>query len=150
MWKQIGVEVPIRVLPNAQINDRELRQSYTGVEVTARGYGDNILTRSECAEASVPPRYGGSNRGHYCNPAMDQLILTYRTSLTRADQGGAISEIAKLHATDLAMMQLYYNLSNPAVVKGLNALQDDFSGGIQPGGYYGSYFRNSHLWEWTS
>ena len=47
------------------------------------------------------------------------------------------------------MMQLYFNLSNPTVIRGLNALAEDFTGGIQPGGFYGSYFRNAHLWEWT-
>jgi hypothetical protein len=47
------------------------------------------------------------------------------------------------------MMQLYFNLSNPSVVKGLTALKDDWGGGLQASGYFGSYFRNAHLWEWT-
>ena len=46
------------------------------------------------------------------------------------------------------MMQLYFNLSHPSVVRGLNVLANDFAGAIMPGGYYGSYFRNAHLWEW--
>lgn len=149
MWKAVGVESPLFIVPNAQVANRELRQSYTGVEISARGYGDNILTRAECSTSAVPPRYAGSNRGHYCNPQMDQLIGNYRTSLTRAEQGRGIGEIARFHAQELPMMQLYFNLSHPTVVRGLNALANDFSGGIQPGGYYGSYFRNAHLWEWS-
>ena len=149
MWRQIGVEAPITIIPQAQVDNRELRQAYTGVEISARGYGDNILTRAECSTGSAPPRYTGSNRGHYCNPQMDDLIERYRGSITRADQGRWISEVARFHAQELPMMQLYFNLSNPTVIRGLNALAQDFTGGIQPGGYYGSYFRNSHLWEWT-
>jgi peptide/nickel transport system substrate-binding protein len=149
MWKQIGLESVLTIVPNAQASDREYRQSYRGVEVSARGYGDQILTRAECSTAAVGPRFSGSNRGHYCNPQMDQLINSYRSSLTRADQGKWVGEIARAHAQDLPMMQLYYNLSTPAVIKGLNALSFDFGGGIQPGTYYGSYFRNAHLWEWS-
>lgn len=148
MWKQIGVDSALTIIPNAQVANRELRQSYTGVEISARGYGDSILTRAVCAEGSVPPRFSGSNRGHYCNQRMDDLVGNYRASLTRADQGRFIGEIARYHAQELPMMQLYYNLSTPSVIKGLTALANDFAGGIQPGGFYGSYFRNAHLWEW--
>ena len=148
MWKQIGVDSAITIIPNAQIDNREYRQSYAGVEISARGYGDSILTRAECSTGSAPPRYTGSNRGHYCNPQMDQLIASYRSSITRADQGRWIGEIAGLHAQDLPVMQLYFNLSHPSVIRGLNALANDWTGGIQAGGFYGSYFRNSHLWEW--
>lgn len=150
MWKQIGIDSPLFIIPNARQGDRELRQSFTGVEISARGYGDHILTRAECATLPVPPRYAGANRGHYCNPEMDRLIAAYQSSITRADQGRAINDIARFHAQDLPMMQLYFNLSHPTVVAGLNALSNDFAGGLQASGYYGSYFRNAHLWEWTS
>ena len=148
-WRQIGVEAPITIIPQAQVDNRELRQSYTGVEISARGYGDSLLTRAECSTGSAPPRYTGSNRGHYCNPQMDDLIERYRSSITRADQTRWMGEIGRFHAQELPMMPLYFNLSNPTVIRGLSALAADFTGGIQPGGYYGSYFRNSHLWEWN-
>jgi ABC-type transport system substrate-binding protein len=147
-WKTIGLESSIFIIASAQVDNRELRQSFSGVEISARGYGDSILTRAECSTGAVPPRFAGSNRGHYCNPPMDQLIGNYRASLTRTDQGRAIAEVARFHAQDLPMMQLYFNLSHPTVLRGLNALAGDFAGGMMPGGYYGSYFRNAHLWEW--
>lgn len=148
MWKQVGVDSPITVIPNARAADREYRQSYTGAEISARGYGDSMLTRAECSTAAVAPRFSGSNRGHYCTSRMDQLIDSYRTSLTRAEQGRWIAEIAAFHAQELPMMQLYFNISHPTVTRGFNALANDFAGGIQPGGLYGTYFRNAHLWEW--
>ena len=59
-------------------------------------------------------------------------------------------EIVALYTQKLPAMQLFFGLNHPSVVKGFNALQADFAGGLQPSGFYGSYFRNSHLWEWTS
>jgi len=150
MWKQIGVESPLFIIPNARLDDRELRQSFTGVEISARGYADHILTRAECSTVPTAPRFSAANRGHYCNPEMDRLIGIYRSSITRADQGRAIADVARFHAEDLPMMQLYFNLSHPTVVKGLTALADDFAGGVQASGYFGSYFRNAHEWDWVS
>ena len=46
-------------------------------------------------------------------------------------------------------MQLYFNITRPVVAKGLTALAEDFGGGTAPQGYYGSYMRNAHEWEWT-
>jgi hypothetical protein len=80
---------------------------------------------------------------------MDRLIDEYRASITRSDQARWIGEIARFHAEELPLMQLFFSLSQPAVVKGFTALSDDFAGGTQPQGYYGSYFRNAHKWEWT-
>jgi ABC-type transport system substrate-binding protein len=148
MWSQLGIETSEFIIPTAQQGNRELRQSFSGVEISARGYSDHILTRAECSTLPTAPRFGGANRGHYCNPQMDDLLASYRSSITRADQGRWIGEVATLHAHDLPMMQLYFNLSHPTVVKGLSALGDDFAGGIQASGYYGSYFRNAHEWEW--
>ncbi|HEY3115566.1 MAG TPA: ABC transporter substrate-binding protein, partial [Chloroflexota bacterium] len=80
LWHQIGIDGSIFIIPNARQGDRELRQSYPGVEITARGYGDHLLTRAECATVPRPPRYEEANRGHYCNPDMDRLIAQYRGS----------------------------------------------------------------------
>jgi len=57
--------------------------------------------------------------------------------------------MARLHAQDLLMMQIYFGITHPTAARGLNALEIDFPGGNQPNSPYGSYFRNSHLWEWS-
>jgi peptide/nickel transport system substrate-binding protein len=150
MWRQIGLDGAQFVIPNARQGDRVLRQSYPGIEISARGYGDHLLTRAECETLPRAPRFDGANRGHYCNPEMDRLIGEYRGSITRADLTRWTGEVARYYAQELPMMPLYFNLSHPGVVKGLNALEDDFAGGVQTGGYYGSYFRNAHAWEWRN
>jgi len=35
----------------------------------------------------------------------------------------------------------------PAVVKGVTAMADDFEGALEAGGRYGSYYRISHIWD---
>jgi len=126
MWGQLGIEGPQRIIPNAQQGDRILRQSFPGIEISARGYGDLLLTRAECETVPRAPRFDGPNRGHYCNPDMDRLIAQYRGSITRETQGRAIADLSRLYAQELPMMPLFYNLTNPAVIKGFSALADDF------------------------
>lgn len=149
MWKQVGLDTSIYILPNARREDREFWQSYPNVEISARGYGDTMLTRFECVESSVrPTQFRGANRGHYCDAAnMEPLIKQYRSSLTLQEQGRYIRQVAEFAALDLPVMQLYFNPTRPAVVRGVTALADDFEGGIEAGGLYGSYFRNAHLWD---
>jgi ABC-type transport system substrate-binding protein len=148
MWGQLGIDGPQRIIPSAQQGDRILRQSFSGIEVSARGFGDLMFTRAECETVPRAPRFDGANRGRYCSPEADRLIGIYRSSITRETQGRAMADLSRFYAQEFPMMPLFYNLTNPAVVKGFTALADDFSGGLQPPGYYGSYVRNAHLWEW--
>src|SRR5256884_4893358 len=40
------------------------------------------------------------------SPQMDDLIERYRASLTRADQGKAVADVARFHAQELPVKQL--------------------------------------------
>jgi len=148
MWKAVGLDTSIYLMPNALQEDRQHWSSYPNLEITPRGYGDTILTRFECAEGTVGPSFRGANRGHYCNAGeMDPLIDRYRGSLTTEEQGRYVKQIAELEAQDLPVIQTYFRPFLPAVVKGVTALADDFGGALEAGGRYGSYYRNSHLWD---
>jgi peptide/nickel transport system substrate-binding protein len=148
MWKGIGLDPTIYLMPAALREDRQHWQGYPNLEIVPRGYGDTILTRFECAEGTVAPSYRGANRGHYCNAeGMDPLIDVYRGSLTMEDQGRAIKQVADFAAEDLPVIQTYFNPYLPAVAKSVTALSDDFEGALEAGGRYGSYYRNAHLWD---
>jgi ABC-type transport system substrate-binding protein len=148
MWKQVGLDVTISVIPRPRITDGQFRQSYPGVEVSSRGYGDDFLERMDCAfNASAVNAFAGINRGHYCDPArMGPLLARYRTSLNLAAQGSAIKEIADLAAQDLPVLQTYFSITHIPVAKGVIAM-DDFGGGLIGASMYGNYFRNAHLWD---
>jgi ABC-type transport system substrate-binding protein len=148
LWKNVGLETEIYLMPRARQEDREYRSSYPHLEISSRGYGDTLITRFECAESTVGPSFRGANRGHYCDaPNMDPLINAYRGSLTLEEQGRYIKQIAEYAAQDLPVIQTYFQAFTPAVLRGVTALADDFDGALEAGGRYGSYYRNAHLWD---
>jgi peptide/nickel transport system substrate-binding protein len=151
MWKKVGVDPEIFIVPAARVRDTEFRQQFPGGEVTARGSQDSILTRLECAEQPTPQnRFAGNNRGHWCTPDYERLVSQYRTSLREDAQGAAIKQIQELVLEELPILPLNYQVSVVFARKGVTAFQDDFPGGSEAGRIYGTYSRNSHEWDLTS
>jgi peptide/nickel transport system substrate-binding protein len=150
MWKQIGVDTSVYVMPRARQSDLQFWQSFPGVEVSSRGYGDTILERMDCAYSPTAGNgYVGDNRGHYCNrERMDPLLAQYRRSLTQPDQGAAIRRIADVVADELPVLPVYFAITRVPVAKGVLAMQDH-AGGAQGADMYGSFYRNAHLWDRT-
>jgi ABC-type transport system substrate-binding protein len=148
MWKQAGLDTSVYVMPRARQSDIQFWQSFPNVEVSSRGYGDTILERMDCAFSPTAANgYSGDNRGHYCNrAAMEPLLSQYRSSLARADQGAAIRRIAELVAEDLPVWPVYFAITRIPVAKGVVAMQD-YAGGAQGADMYGSFYRNAHLWD---
>jgi peptide/nickel transport system substrate-binding protein len=144
--KQVGVVAEQFVIPGARVRDREYRSNYPGFETSAAGYGDSILNRVDSRQSALPPNFSGTNRGHYLNPRLDQLIDQYRQSVTVPDQERAIRAISDVMAEDLPLMLLYFNPTTPAVRKGIKAL-DDFRGGAEGAQLYGTFTRNAHEWD---
>jgi ABC-type transport system substrate-binding protein len=148
MWKAVGLDTSIYITTPARREDREYTSSFPNMELTNRGYGDTILTRMECAETTIAPSFRGANRGHYCSgDVMEPLLGQYRSSLRMDEQGRYIKQIADFAAEDLPVIQTYFQPFLAHVVKGVTALKDDFDGALEAGGRYGSYYRNSHLWD---
>jgi peptide/nickel transport system substrate-binding protein len=146
-WKQVGVTVAEQyVIPGARVRDREYRSNYPGFETSAAGYGDSILNRVDSRQSAVPPNYSGTNRGHYINPRLDQLIDGYRQSIGVPDRERAARAISDFTADDLPVLPLYFNPTTPAVRKGIRAL-DDFNGGAEGAQLFGTFTRNAHEWD---
>jgi peptide/nickel transport system substrate-binding protein len=148
MWKRVGVDTPVTIVPTARVRDREYRQAFPGGEVTARGSQDAILTRLECAEQPTQQnRFSGNNRGHWCNQDYERLVGQYRTSLREEPRGEAFRQIQELVLQDLPIMLLNYQISVVFARRGVTAFQDDFAGGSEAGRIYGTYSRNAHEWD---
>ena len=147
-WKRVGVDASAYVLPRSRTSDREFWQTLPNVELSSRGYGEEILDRIECRQSPSPANgYTAFNRGHYCNEAqLEPLVAGFKRSLTPAEQGGYLKQASELIAQDLPIIQTYFSLHPASVAKGLLAF-DDFGGGLPGTGVYGSYFRNGHLWD---
>ncbi len=148
MWKQVGLDTSVYVVPRARQTDLQFWQSFPGVEVSSRGYGDTLLERMDCAfSATAANAYVGDNRGHYCDrQRMDPLLGQYRGSLARSDQGAAIRRIADAVADDLPIMPVYFAITRIPVARSVSAMRD-YAGGTQGADMYGSFYRNAHLWD---
>jgi peptide/nickel transport system substrate-binding protein len=148
MWRRAGVEAEIFIVPATRVRDTEFRQQFPGIEITARGSQDSILTRLECGEQPSPQnRFSGNNRGHWCNQDYEKLVSGYRGSLREAGQGQAIKSIQDLVLDELPIMLLNYQVAVVFARKGVTAFQDDFAGGSEAGRIYGTYGRNAHEWD---
>jgi peptide/nickel transport system substrate-binding protein len=148
MWKKLGVDGREYVISAQLTRDRALRSQFPGVEITARGSRDSILTRLECTEIpSAQNAYGGNNRGKWCNQQYEDLVARYRGSLRLEERGQALKEIQDLIAEELPYMVLSVGISSPFARKGVTAFKDDFAGGSDAGRIYGTFSRNAHEWD---
>ena len=71
-------------MPAAQSRNLEYRAHYPSWEATSAGQGDGILSRVQGPAASAENRWAG-NRGGYEEPAAQQLLARYYSSLTDAE-----------------------------------------------------------------
>jgi peptide/nickel transport system substrate-binding protein len=148
MWKRVGVDTEIVVVPAARVRDREYRQQFPGGEITARGSQDAILTRLECSEQPTSQnRFSGNNRGHWCNQDYERLVNGYRTNLVEEGRGQAFKQIQDLVLEELPILLLNTQVSPVVARRGVTAFEDDFPGGSEAGRIYGTYSRNAHEWD---
>ncbi len=146
-WKQVGLESSVYVIPRSRTSDREFWQTLPNVEISSRGYGEEILDRIECAQSATPANgFNGFNRGHYCKPETEAAVAGFKRSLKAEDQGRYLRQAADLIAQDLPIIQTWFSLHHASVAKGA-VMFEDFGGGLTGSGVYGSYFRNGHLWD---
>jgi len=146
-WKQIGVAADQYVFSGAIVRDRAARSKYPGFETSARGGGDSVLARVDGRNtATAANAYSGANRGQYASPQLDALIDRYVRSVSLQDQGTAIKAVSDFMVADLPVALLYFNPANPAVRKGVQAL-DDFRGGAEASQLYGTFSRNAYMWD---
>src|SRR5439155_9303074 len=122
-WKQVGIEASVYVLPRSRTSDREFWQTLPNVEISSRGWGEEVIDRVECVQSATPANgYNGFNRGHYCNRAqMEPAIAGFKRSLDLAEQGRYLRQAADLIATDLPIIQTYFSLHQTPIAKGVIA-----------------------------
>lgn len=144
-WRRIGIDVEQITITAAQVRNAEYRALYPGWEASAAGGGDEILGRLDAPAGSPENRWTG-NRPGYENPHAQQLLDTYRTSLSFQAQFEAMKALSDFFAAELPLLVLYSTAEHIAVRKGIKAL-DDHDGGESAARPYGTRTRNAHLWE---
>lgn len=140
-WRAVGVDVEEFEIPGARVRDDVYRATLPGWESSAAGSGDRLFNRL------APPRPGVISRTSFDSPEAERLRQSYVTSLTTAAQAAAVRSIGELWARELPLLIMYFIPDLPGVCRGVRALHDDWEGGYEGAQAYGTFSRNSHLWD---
>jgi peptide/nickel transport system substrate-binding protein len=111
--RQAGIDASVRVIPRAQIADRQLRLSLTGI--LNGSFGRAFLPPIQRLRASEIPgpenRWQGSNQSGWSHPEVERLITSYETTLDRVERTQHVIEMMTLVSEEVPIFGLYYNLS---------------------------------------
>lgn len=139
-WRAIGIQVEEFIPSPTQIPDREFRAGYPGWDAT----GADILDTMARPPAAAENRWLGSRNG-YDNDRARSLIEALETTIAHRECEQLVRTIHDIVVSELAYLPLYYLATYIGRARHVKAF-DDISGGgaFDP---YGSYYRNSHLWD---
>ncbi|HZT07633.1 MAG TPA: ABC transporter substrate-binding protein [Chloroflexota bacterium] len=144
-WREFGFQVEEEVVPGSLLFDRAYRVSFPGLEYSAQGNNEGILSRFDSRNCARPPRYQGAPDGCYENPQYDALVDKLSGTLEPEAQGQVLREIGEFLAEELPLMPMIYQVTFAAVRANVHALTDDFLGANDTGP--GQESRNAHLWD---
>jgi peptide/nickel transport system substrate-binding protein len=133
--RRAGLDVSEGVVPAAQIQDGQVRASFSGVQTTSGGPIDILSSKNTPRPEN---RWQGHNRGSWANPEFDRLIGLFETTLDRPERAHYIAQAAKLYSDEVPSIPLYYNVR---VVPYVSALKGPIA--MAPPLW------NVHLWELT-
>jgi ABC-type transport system substrate-binding protein len=141
--RRVGYDATIRVIPRAQITDRQMRVALPGI--LNGSHNRAFIPPVQRLRASEIPtaenRWQGGNQSGWSHPEFERLVEAYDTSLDRAERNQYAVEMLTLVNAELPVIPLYYNLSFLAHVSSLQgpmvAISDDVASW------------NLHEWSWV-
>jgi peptide/nickel transport system substrate-binding protein len=106
-WKKVGVDLEVRPLETAtlfaDLGKGNFQLSYS---IWIGANNDPDVFDLVFSSKRIPPN--GSNRGHYRNAQVDDLITRIRAELDREKRKELCSEVQKIVAEDLPYISLWY------------------------------------------
>jgi peptide/nickel transport system substrate-binding protein len=139
-WRKIGLDVDEHVSSAAESRDPAARAQFPGFEISSV----DIPALLAHSAASVETRWSG-NRNGYEDPQAQQIANAYFASLTPTDQLGAMRAINEFYINQMLGLPTFFQATYVIARKGVTAF-DDFAGGSN-NEFYGSFYRNSNLWD---
>jgi peptide/nickel transport system substrate-binding protein len=140
--RRVGYDATIKVIPRAQITDRQARSALPGIlNGSHNRASDPPVDRLRASEIpTAENRWQGSNQSGWSSPEFERLVQGFETSLERAQRNQYGVDMLKLANEELPVIPLYYNLSFMAHVASLKgpavAISDDV------------IHWNLHEWHW--
>jgi peptide/nickel transport system substrate-binding protein len=106
-WKKIGVELEVRPLEIATLfSDLGKGNFQLSYSIWIGANNDPDVFDLVFSSKRIPPN--GSNRGHYRNTRVDELILGIRAEMNREKRKELCSDLQKIVAEDLPYIPLWY------------------------------------------
>jgi peptide/nickel transport system substrate-binding protein len=140
-WRDLGIDVQEAVLPRAQIQNGEVRNTYPGIFTYSSNGDEGVLDGYIGDQIGRPEnRWAGNNRGGWVSPEYDRLHNAYSTTLETGPRVDYAAQMVKLVNDELPVFVLYFR---PRVVPFISALQGPTR--LSPRGWVGA---NIHEWQW--
>ncbi len=106
-WKRVGVELELRPLETATLLSDVERGSFQLYTLRwLGGNNDPDIFEYVFDSQRMPPR--GANRGHYRNPALDELLAEQAREMDRLKRKAILSQVQRILAEDEPYIDLWY------------------------------------------
>ena len=106
---QVGIALDVRSYEFSTLMDDVRRGNVQLYTLQYVGVTDPDMLRRAFHSAQVPP--DGFNRGHYKNPAVDELIVQASATLDDAERGRLYREVQRLIAADAPYVNLWTKIN---------------------------------------
>lgn len=137
-----GLEVRQRVVPPVQVQDAQVRATFTAVFITSSSMGEPVLQSLASTQIGTPAnRWLGGNLGAWSSPDYDRLLKAFNTSLDRAERVVLVREMLRLYSEELPWISLFFTSLSTAFVAGLK--------GPAPVAPESTVAWNIHEWEFS-
>ncbi len=137
-WKQAGLDVEPFLAPPGM--DRGDRAQFPAL--LTRGGGGDYRSLYTYFHSSLAPtasnRFAGTNTSRLMDPALDQLIGRFFSTVPRTERTQALRTMVRYHTENVYWMGYYYN---PQFTLVSNRLR-----GVTPSSFISKGF-NAHLWD---
>jgi peptide/nickel transport system substrate-binding protein len=145
-WSEIGVRVRVDNAADAQLRDRQERETFPGVGMVDSG--PTVATLSRRWHSKQVPnaanRYVGDNVAHWNNPQADSILEQLDNTFRPVDSERLLVDFAKLYSEEMPALTLYYTPEATAAHKFLQGARPRPSGSGQ-----NTWNWSCYMWEWT-
>jgi peptide/nickel transport system substrate-binding protein len=145
-WSDIGIRVRVDNATDAQLRDRQERETFPGVSATDSGPTIASLSR-RWHTRQIPNqqnRYTGDNVAHWSHPEVDRILGEIDNTFRAQEMERHLVEFSRIFADELPVVPLYYTPEVTAAHKFLKGARPRPAGSGQ-----NTWNWSAYQWEWT-
>jgi len=145
-WSDIGVRARVDNASDAQLRDRQLRETYPGIATTDSGPTIASLSR-RWHSSNIPRtenRYVGDNAAHWSHPEADRILEQVDRTFRKDEMESLLVQFARLYSEELPALTLYYTPEVTAVHRSLKGARPRATGSGQ-----NTWNWSCYQWEWV-